>query len=295
MKNINLFLSTIVIITLITSNITYSQETSTLSKLDLSNRIVNIDSKLEYIPDLNKIERTKIQRDHPDKKSPYLGALFSGLVPGTGELYAQSYIKSAIFFAAEVGLWITYIVFDNKGDDQTDYYQNFADQNWNVRKYAQWLVDESFTGSSGINPNNPDLNELRLQINACMQQNNFSHTLPPYGDQQYYEVIGKYQSFMAGWTDAIGITKNNYFTFSTPYFRLYADERQKANDYYDNASLTLTGVILNHVLSAADAAWSVTMFNNKLEVKTDVSFRNVYSYSHHNSKLTPFANIQINF
>ena len=294
MKNLNLFFSLIFIFALTVSNITYSQETNNFSKLELSDRVVNIDSKLEYNPDLNKMGRIRIQGDHPDKKSPYLAALFSGLVPGTGEFYAQSYIKSAIFFAAEVGLWITYVVFENKGDDQTDYYQNFANQNWNVRKYAQWLVDEQFPGSSGINPNNPDLNELRLQINAC-ERDNFSHTLPPYGDQQYYEVIGKYQNFMAGWTDAIGITKNNYGTFSTPYFRQYADERQQANDYYDNASLTLTGVILNHVLSAADAAWSVTMFNNDLEIKTNVSFRTVYSYSHNKSKLTPFANVQINF
>ena len=104
MKNQNLFFSLIFIFALTVSNITYSQETNNFSKLELSDRVVNIDSKLEYNPGFNKIGRIRIQGDNPDKKSPYLAALFSGLVPGTGEFYAQSYIKSAIFFAAEVGL-----------------------------------------------------------------------------------------------------------------------------------------------------------------------------------------------
>jgi len=294
MKKINLCLCVSLFLTLIISNIVVPQSTSNFSNLELSDKVINMNSKLEFNSTLNTVERNNFMDEHPDRKSPYLGALFSSLIPGTGEFYAQSYLKSAIFFAAEVGLWITYIIFENKGDDQTDLFQNFADKNWNVRKYAQWLVDENFEGSSGINPNEPNLNRLRAQINICEQQN-FSHTLPPYGEQQYYEVIGKYQSFMAGWVDAIGITKNNYNTFSTPYFHQYTEDRQSANDYYDNASLSLTGVVINHVLSAADAAWTVTMFNNSLEVKTDVSFKSVYSFSHHKSKLTPFANIQINF
>jgi hypothetical protein len=293
MKKINLYLYLCLITTLILSNAVFPQESNNFSKLELSDRIINIESRLEYNSNLNKVKRI-IREEHPDEKSPYLGALFSGLIPGTGEFYAESYIKSAIFFAAEVGLWITYFIFENNGDDQTELYQNFADQNWNVRKYAQWLVDEQFEGSSGINPNNPDLNELRAQINYCEQQN-FSHTLPQYGEQQYYEVIGKYQNFMAGWSDAIGITKNNYNTFTTPFFHQYTNDRQKANDYYDNASLTLTGIVVNHVLSAADAAWSVTMFNKELRVETNVSVKNIYSTKNYKYNLTPFANISITF
>ncbi len=294
MKTINLFICVSLFFTLINSNLVLPQSKSNFSNLELSDKVVNMDSRLELNSTLNTVERTNFKDENPNEKSPYLGALFSGLIPGTGELYAKSYLKSAIFFAAEVGLWVTYTIFENKGDDQTELFQNFADKNWSVRKYAQWLVDENFEGSSGINPNEPNLNTLRAQINFCEQQN-FSHTLPHYGEQQYYEVIGKYQNFMAGWADAVGITKNNYHTFSTPLFHQYTEDRQTANNYYDNASLTLTGVVINHVLSAADAAWSVTMFNKELRVETKVSVKNIYSAKNYKYNLTPFANIQITF
>jgi hypothetical protein len=33
---------------------------------------------------------------------------------------------------------------------------------------------------------------------------NGSHRLPPHGDQQYYEMIGKYHQYSPGWNDFTG-------------------------------------------------------------------------------------------
>ena len=52
------------------------------------------------------------------------------LVPGSGEFYAQSYWKAAAFFAIEVAAWALAYTYDKKGDKQTDYFQNFANGNW---------------------------------------------------------------------------------------------------------------------------------------------------------------------
>lgn len=230
------------------------------------------------------------------EKSPVLGAVMSGIIPGAGEVYAQSYIKGAIFFAAEIGLWLLKINFDKKGDDQTTKYETYANGNWDIYKYAAWLKRENFPGSQVINENEPNREILRQQVNE-VERVNFSHTLPDFGAQQYYEVIGKYNSFFAGWSfiDDTQLTRNNWFDYKSAGIDAYMTERQKANNYYDNASLAITGVILNHLLSAADAAWSVSMFNNNINVKTGMELKSLYSTTHGRRMLVPFGNVSITF
>ncbi|MBV6479251.1 MAG: hypothetical protein HGGPFJEG_02022 [Ignavibacteria bacterium] len=267
-----------------------SQESNQYKKLEIKEKLINQDSKVNSVGNLNLESPSKKKGE----KSPYLGALFSGIIPGTGEFYAESFIKAGIFFAIEAGLWTAYFVYDNKGDDQTDYYQNFANENWDVYKYAGWLKDENFQGSEGIDLSaNKDV--LRHQVNYC-ESLNFSHQLPPYGDQQYYELIGKYQNFVPGWADAdlSVVNRNNYGSYKTNMFTSYSYDRQQANDYYNKRSTASTLIIVNHLLSAADAAWSVSMFNKELKVETGVHLENAYSYD--GEKFTiPVANMKVTF
>lgn len=261
-------------------------------KLELKNLILNSS-------ELTKYDITKSVKDIEatgKEKSPVLGAVMSGIIPGAGEVYAQSYIKGAIFFAAEIGLWLLKINFDKKGDDQTTKYETYANGNWDIYKYAAWLKRENFPGSQVINENEPNREVLRQQVNE-VERVNFSHTLPDFGAQQYYEVIGKYNSFFAGWSfiDDTQLTRNNWFDYKSAGIDAYMTERQQANNYYDNASLAITGVILNHLLSAADAAWSVSMFNNNISVKTGMELKSLYSTTHNRRMLVPFGNVSITF
>ena len=93
----------------------------------------------------------------------------------------------------------------------------------------------------------------------------YSHTLPPYGEQQYYELIGKYPQYNQGWDDAP--PNFNYGDPLTSNFIYYSGERGLANEYYRKRSTAVTVVVINHVLSAADAAWSVSIFNRDLEAR----------------------------
>lgn len=242
--------------------------------------------------DLNLISA---ESDSSKIKSPVLGAVMSAIIPGSGQIYAKNYLKSAIFIAAEAGLWALYAVFQGKGNDQTDAYEKYANENWNMRKYAQWLKDQSFQGSDGIDLSKDD-ETLRLQINAC-EERNFSHQLPRKGEQQYYEVIGKYQNYVAGWStaDVNVINKNNYGTFRLPQVSTYMDDRQTANDYYNKGTTTLMVVILNHIVSAVDGVLSVNSHNNKYVLKGSVSFQPVYSFKLGRSVVTPFANVSFTF
>ena len=229
------------------------------------------------------ISKVKDNVDVPEtkKKSILLGIALSALLPGAGEFYAKSYVKAAIFFGVELLSWGAFAMYQIKGDDQTNKFQDYADQYWSVRKYAGWLVSEGFSGAGSINPNEPNLDVLRLQIMECEQQN-FSHTMPEYRSQQFYELIGKYQNFQAGWTNlAHTPTKDPgpywYETYKDPVFLDYANERQKANDYYNYAKTGIMVVVFNHILSAADAAWSVSVFNKQVKVETGFEIKRYHS------------------
>lgn len=250
---------------------------------------------LEKESDAVKLNHFSAIVDSSKMKSPILGGSMSAVIPGAGQIYAKNFVKSAIFLAVEAGLWITYAVFQGKGNDQTESYENYANQNWNMRKYAQWLKDQNFQRSDAINMSSDDYT-LRLQVNYC-EEINFSHQLPPVGEQQYYEVIGKYQNYVTGWStaDVSVINKNNYGTTKLTQVSYYMDERQKANDYYNNGTTTLMVVVLNHIVSAVDGYLSVNSYNNKYVLKGSVSFQPVYSSKLGKSVVTPFANVSFTF
>ena len=91
----------------------------------------------------------------------------------------------------------------------------------------------------------------------------FSHRVPLHGEQQYYELIGKYKQYSSGWDSFNG---NSYD--DVPQIMLdYADMREKANDTYNIAAKAVVGIYINHILSAIDAVWSATSYNKDLAVK----------------------------
>ncbi len=299
----------LILLLILVSGKSYSQEADTdfqLSKhkelnlkyqknLELKNKIIYDDNRISL---KDSIYISQEPKENPKRKSEFLGGLFSAVIPGAGEFYAKSYIKSAIFLAVEAGLWIAYGIFQKKGNDQTEFYQNYANQNWDVRKYARWLNNpiNAFPLGSSINPEEPNLDILWAKINAC-EEVNFSHTLPRKGEQQYYEVIGKYKNFAPGWSQAPGdIRRDNWSTYPTfAQIDNYMSDRQKANDYFDNGTTMSMVVILNHIVSAADGVWSVIRYNKGLDVKTNVSFHSKYSFYQHKSVIVPHLNLSVSF
>jgi hypothetical protein len=209
------------------------------------------------------------------RKSPWLAAGMSLVVPGAGEVYAQSYWKAVGFFAIEVAAWAFAYTYDKKGDRQTDLFQNFANLHWSVNRYAQWTLDNATTINPGVDigPYKDPVNGVivngvvnwgRLNQLESALGNWYSHNLPHYGEQQYYELIGKYEQFYEGWDDA-NYNLPGYYDVAkanlSSQFLWYSGERGKANNYYTTASTFVTVAIVNHVLSAIDAAWSAGSFN----------------------------------
>ncbi len=233
------------------------------------------------------------------KKSVGLGVLLSAIIPGAGELYGGNYLKAGIFFGVEILAWATFAYFESKGNKKEDEYQAYADQYWDVRTYARWLKNEGFDEATGINPDEPNRDILREQIMVC-ERANFSHTMPEYNSQQYYELIGKYQNFQAGWTNLQHVPTKaagpyNYQTYHDPVFTNYAAERQKANDFFDYAKIGPITAIVNHILSAADAAWVISTYNNKIKVETGFRMQNRVSPYTYQMKQFPTFNVAVSF
>jgi hypothetical protein len=213
----------------------------------------------------------------PVHRSPWLAAGMSAVLPGAGQFYTGNYWTSALFIAADVAAWIVAYNYNKKGDRQTDRFQDFANGNWSVVKYAEYtqanLVPAGTTynwrkpGTQGMDPfdrpwtqvNWDEINRMERDIGGY-----YSHNLPGYNEQQYYELIGKYPQFNQGWRDADPATASDYESIKghlTPMFLWYAGERGKANDYYRSATTYVSIAIVNHLLSAAEAAWSAIRFN----------------------------------
>ncbi|HWA07792.1 MAG TPA: hypothetical protein VG961_14670 [Ignavibacteria bacterium] len=233
------------------------------------------------------------------KKSVGLGVLLSALIPGAGEFYGENYLKAGIFFGVEVLAWATFAYFESKGNKKEEEYQAYADQYWDVRTYARWLKNEGFSESGGIDPDEPNRDVLREQIMVC-ERANFSHTMPEYGSQQYYELIGKYQNFQAGWTNLEHVPTKaagpyNYQTYRDPVFTNYAADRQKANDFFDYAKIGPITAIVNHILSAADAAWVISTYNSKIKVETGFRMQNRVSPYTYLIKQFPTFNVAVSF
>jgi hypothetical protein len=223
---------------------------------------------------------TPIWASDEQRKSPWIAGLLSLAVPGAGELYSKSYVKSAVFFVVEITSWVVAYTYNKKGDRQTDLFQGYANDHWSAAKYAEWLMNNYayitegqtlpadarariFPPDGVYNPEHLKWNELNNLEGKI--EGRFSHRLPPFGDQQYYELIGKYVQFSKGW-DTEDPNEQDWQTPNQQFYD-YAASRKQANDLYDVASIFIDVVVANHILSALDAAWSAARYNSALHAE----------------------------
>ncbi|HDL18365.1 MAG TPA: hypothetical protein ENH29_04870, partial [Bacteroidetes bacterium] len=113
------------------------------------------------------------------KKSLKKGLLLSLVVPGSGEFYAKSWLKGMVFLGIEIGSWVAYSDYHKEGKDLENQYTAYADKHWLPDQWNNWW------------------NSLPESERAVYAH----HQLPKTKTQQYYEMIGKYMKYNAGWDD----------------------------------------------------------------------------------------------
>jgi hypothetical protein len=296
------------LISLISNNSTDKHERLAMPVLSL-NRPLVIDGEYVAYNDAGVVSAAMPLKP---LRSPLIAVAFSAVVPGAGEFYAESYWRSALFFVAEVALWVTALHYQNIGRQGERDFVAFADglapngqgfandgrARWDAVRFAERLSEiyttERFL-NSGLVPNANQIRQMAAELGTPQRLNEIrnrdyrflnaferiavsaannatlSHTLPPYGDQQYYELIGKYSEYAIGWYDYDVSRMDNRFEVHSAVYLQYASMRGMANQNLKTASNFFSLVVLNHALSAFDALIAVNQYNDR--IRTSLQFQ----------------------
>jgi hypothetical protein len=191
----------------------------------------------------------------PRERSVGKAFLLSAVIPGAGEFYNKSFLKGLAFLGVEAGAWAVYAIYTKSGNEKTDEFENYADSHWSEDKYWRSIAEDARKNGQVIDPN--DRRSLRDYELA-----HFSHFLPETPNQTYYENIGKYDQFNAGWDDSISGEARKRDSANRG---LYTRMRKKANDQFKIATYGTSVVLINHVISALDAAYTTYRFNREIK------------------------------
>jgi len=228
--------------------------------------------------------------------------LSSALIPGSAQAAQGNWVRAGIYMAVEVGTIYLHLNYNNRARRGERSYESWADQNWSVMQYAQWLVEyHDFNSISnphledlramvnGFNPafnTSVDWQRVNIQLLRNVERNtpyittdnltalNFSHVLPDYGSQQYYELISKYFQYAPGWRDYYPyhteFGTNPYFIDraggkASPMFFEGVDRNFRFNQDYRIANNLILLLITNHVISAFDAYFTVRVKQNRVQ------------------------------
>ncbi|MFO7798849.1 hypothetical protein [Rhodohalobacter sp.] len=247
------------------------------------------------------------------RNSPELAFISSAILPGSAQAVNGNWLRTGLFAAVEATAIILAVDYQNSAERKERSYERNADQNWSVVQYAQWLTEYHLVH----NLSNPYISELRddvagliptfdtdidwkaVDINLLrnaerstryittddQSANNFSHTLPAYGSQQYYELIAKYYQYQAGWRDyhdfhdQLGHTGNDFIqryffdrggAYASPLFWQFAEDADRFNSLYRTGRTFQMLLIVNHVASAFDALFTVQLKQNRIEATSSI-------------------------
>ena len=203
------------------------------------------------------------------QKSPALAFLMSAVVPGAGQYYSGKKWWAVGFLGVEAlgwGLW-----YDRKtyGEDMEDKYEKFADTNWDFNKWLEeWVSNPEVYGQSHeINVVLVDQDGNIIEGSSFVVEDDFydkrDELFDEFSDQNpdhvievksrdYYENIGKYNQYAAGWED-YDPTANPDTVILKGMRKDYVNQRDKSNQAFKMATKSLTVVMFNHLFSALHA------------------------------------------
>ena len=236
---------------------------------------------------LSRFESDSVEINFKEKKNPIFTGMQSFAIPGLGQYKTDRITEAIIFSAVEVATISTMYYLNSLGDKKTLDYKNYADKNWSVVKYAEWIniFGAEFGDSTKIyiNPNTNlqpweriSWSDLSKWEHSRHEKGGFTHQLPLHGEQQYFELIGKYYQYKFGWKDYVysgnALTADDIPSQVT----FYMDERAKANQFYYKLKIATGVLFLNHLISAIDATVGAKNYNEKMKLNLSISSEEVY-------------------
>lgn len=177
------------------------------------------------------------------KKSVGLAVLYSLLLPGLGEYYADSYGSGKYFSIAEAALWISYISFDVYGNSLKNDARSFAAAHAGVNPSGK---DDQFFVDVGNFVSTQEFNDKRLRDRS---------------PERLYDSNAGF-----GWQWDSDASR-----------ALFKETRLSGENVLNNRKFVITAIVLNHVISAINAARLVISHNrdvseqgSTLQFKADI-------------------------
>jgi hypothetical protein len=200
----------------------FSQSISSSKILNLRNEVSNSFNNSKNFSGVSPVQVNK-------KKNAGLAIIYSLLLPGMGELYADSYSSGKYFTIAEGALWATYFGFNAYGNWQKDNYKSFAAANGGV--------------------------------------NNIGKNSDYYANVGLYTSITEYnntQAFDRNFT-AIYNTEQYYWNWKGQDRKTYRGMWLSSENAYNNLRFVVGAMILNRIISAINAVRLVSRYNKSID------------------------------
>lgn len=215
-------------------------------------------------------------------KYPARGLMLSLVVPGGGQLYAGSKLKSVLFFTAEIVGWLMWNQYFKQGDIEREKFEAFADEHWKLENWVYQTPALSATYGDVIIEGTHHL-QLLLEDGTYVTSDTLTagwiEGSQVVRDLEFYENVGKYNQFVAGWDDLYDdfgnsawwekqkkVGKNFELLVMTDNKKDYLDKRARHNKLLKFAKYSITAVMFNHLFSAVDAAWEVKKSSSKKKI-----------------------------
>ncbi len=209
--------------------LTFAQQIKPVSFQQMENEIKSIP-----YPD----EKSQLSFNTADsKKSVGLGVIYSLLLPGMGELYADAYDIGKYFTIADGALWSAFA---------------------GMSIYANWQEDNYISYA-----------ETRAGINSVDKDENYFATISQYNSiESYNDEKALERNFDAMYDPDKYFWKWSSTEERREYREMWTSTEQTKND----TRFIIGGLILNRIASAINAARLVTSYNNRLDEELSWNF-----------------------
>jgi hypothetical protein len=163
----------------------------------------------------------------PSGPSPFLAGAMSAIIPGTGQL-VQGQNRGWLYLGIEIASWFTYGSLRSAGSQAEEDYRQFADSHWGWERYGTVTDCGEGLGPGNFEEESAQLMELYENTRG-----------------QFYDDIGSQDIYACGWDD-----QGNRGS--------YRAMQSDADNLYNASEFVVAVIVLNHLVSAVDAAKSAS-------------------------------------
>jgi len=229
-------------------------------------------------------------------KSPRRAMFMSLLVPGSGQFYvggSSRYVRGTFYLAEEIAL-ITGLYYHSvyKYDKQVKKYRTHANTHFIIETYEESMNrlfpygienvrafqlhyggerENYCTAIYGTAAGSSNSECIPFESGHSFHIRYYQPGMQLYNPSAFYRAIAD-KNFILGWEDVeansnagAAINEGEYVSLGkSEYYNKYISMRKKATDLADRQAIFLGAIILNHIVSAVDAALSAKAHNNSL-------------------------------